>query len=395
MVDHPALVILLIGILISLSFWSRVVMSHLRMPPVAAYILIGIGLKVSHLLNGSSEILDLLGEIGIIILLFRVGMDCNLSELMKHVRRASLLATSNIFLSGAMGFLSAFYLIGLELIPSLFVGAALTATSIGVAVIAWKDESAMNKEEGKILVDMAVLDDIIAIILMGILLAIAPLLKNGLSDSLWQVMSLNFMFLLFKLALLMAGCFLFSYFLEGKMMGYLRQFEKKTDPMLTAASIGLIIAAVASFFGFSTALGAFFAGIAFSRDPKEEGLELSLKPLEDLFTPFFFIGIGLKTTPELFTSGIGITAILITVAILGKVIGTVTPALLLRMSRASALLLGVSMIPRAEISLIVLEEAANLGTWALPNQIYSSMVLLSLFTCLVTPPVIYKLLRKV
>lgn len=165
------------------------------------------------------------------------------------------------------------------------------------------------------------------------------------------------------------------------------------DAILLLVGCGILVATFASLFGFSIAIGAFFAGLIFSRDPEAVKLETLFLPLHALFAPFFFIAIGLKIDPASLGSAFGLGGVLLVVAVLGKVIGAGWPALMTT-SLAGAALIGVSMVPRAEIAMVIAQQGRDLGDWAMPPEAYSALALISVATCLLAPFAMRWILRR-
>jgi Kef-type K+ transport system membrane component KefB len=148
--------------------------------------------------------------------------------------------------------------------------------------------------------------------------------------------------------------------------------------------IAIIIAAVAGLAGFSVAIGAFFAGLIFSRDPKAVKAVSSFDSVSDLFVPFFFVGIGLSMEPAALDGAVLVGATLVVVAVVGKLLGAAFPALVCA-SWQGALLIGVSMVPRAEITMIIMEQGRRLGGWAVPPEVFGGMVMVAAITSLAAP----------
>ena len=153
------------------------------------------------------------------------------------------------------------------------------------------------------------------------------------------------------------------------------------DPLLPVVGIGLIIAAIAGMLGFSLALGALFAGVVFSRDPKAVRVDTSFDAIYQLFVPFFFIGIGLQIAPESLGLAVGFGAVLLAAAVVGKLVGAGVPAWPLD-GWTGAVLLGVSMVPRAEIALVVVMEGRRLGPWAITDEVFTAVTLVVLASSL-------------
>jgi Kef-type K+ transport system membrane component KefB len=188
-------------------------------------------------------------------------------------------------------------------------------------------------------------------------------------------------------------CFGFAVFVERRITGFFSRFERAPDPMIGVVGIAFVIAAFAGWLGFSVAVGGLFAGLAFSRDPEAVKMESSFLPIYELLMPFFFIGIGLKIDVSIAIPALGIGGVLLITAIIGKVIGAGVPAFLQSGMGAGALL-GVSMVPRAEIALVVIQTGSELGDWAVPNQLYGAMVVVAAGTCIVAPVALRYLFKK-
>ena len=152
-----------------------------------------------------------------------------------------------------------------------------------------------------------------------------------------------------------------------------------------------MIAAIAGYLGFSIAIGALFAGLAFSRDPEAVATDGGFTYFHDLLTPFFFIHIGMQTDISLLAGAIDVGLVLFIAAALSKLVFTAVPALL-SMPPGDALKLGVSMIPRAEIALVVIYECRAIDDSIVSPEVFAGMVLVSLGTCIVSPIVLRRMI---
>ncbi len=389
----------MMGLLIAISLWMKAVLPRWNLPPLAGYIVLGslfrLGIDTFEIFPAvSSAALKFLSDIGIVVLLFRIGFSSHIKALIEQLSRASLLLISDIVFTALIGFLVSYSLLDLALIPSLFVAIALTATSIGVTVSIWKEKNIMKSREGNLLLDLAALDDLATILLIGSLFTLAPQLHADI-DGVHLLTFLNPLFtILWKFSLFFFLCYLFSHFLEKKVTRFLRRSEVQPDPMVTIVGIGFIIAAVAAFFDLSLALGALFAGMAFSRDPEALKMGSSLKPLEDLFIPFFFIEIGYNILMPNSMQFLWPTVLILVTTVLAKVLAVALPAALLKIRAASAIILGVSMIPRAEVTMIAMDHGLRLGDWAVTPTLYTTVVLVCLATSILTPLILAPLIQQ-
>ncbi len=386
-VAHEFALVLTIGVLIAVSLLMKTVLNAIRIPALLGWLFLGVALgalsrNTDVLGSGELHVITFLGKIGVIVLLFRIGLESKIGSLLQQLGKASFIWAGNVIVSGLAGYAVARWILDLSGLISLVVAIALTATSVGVSVQFWEQAGKLKKQTGQLLLDVAEMDDISSIILMGLLFSLLPVLQQGTFQDLLPAFSLTAASFAVRMAVFSALCILFAKYLECPVTTWITRHEHGPEPIITIAALGFIIAATAALLGFSLALGAFFAGLAFSRDPRHIKLEASFAPLYELFSPFFFISIGLEASFGLGITTLILAAGLLIAAILGKILGTVVPALF-RSSPKAAMLLGVSMIPRAEISMIVTERALNGGV--ISEQLFSSMVLVTVGTCIVPP----------
>jgi Kef-type K+ transport system membrane component KefB len=198
---------------------------------------------------------------------------------------------------------------------------------------------------------------------------------------------------LFKALVFSACCFLFSAYAEQSLTSFFQRLDPPPDSTIMVAGVGFIIAALAGLLGFSVAIGAFFAGLVFCRDPDAIKIDASFGTFYELFVPFFFLGIGLKIDLNALASALDLGMSLLVVAVVGKVVGVALPVLKVA-ERRSAILLGISMVPRAEIVMIVMQHGMQLGEWAVPARVFAAMVLVSAATIIIVPIVLRPLLRQ-
>jgi Kef-type K+ transport system membrane component KefB len=290
------------------------------------------------------------------------------------------------------GFTAVYLLLGLDLLPALLVGTALTATSVGVSVATWQEAGAIGSDSGRLTLDVAELDDIGGILIMALVFALIPVLEGG--GSLWAPVTGTLLALLAKLAAFAVLCYLFARYLVEPMLAWAARTENTPDLMIMVAGIGFAIAALAGWLGFSLAIGALFAGLVFSHNRTATRAERSFRDLYAFLTPFFFINIGYHVDPASLGGAAQFGGVLLTAAVLGKLVGVGIPAW--RVAGAGgALLIAVSMLPRAEIAMIVMHQARSLGEGVISNQLYAGMVLVSAVTCLLTPLALRFLMARV
>jgi Kef-type K+ transport system membrane component KefB len=392
------LLVLLFGALVVATILIRSGLRRVGVPALVGHLALGLALRVLDEQTGvlgrqGHEVLGFLATIGVIVLLFRVGLESNLHGLVQQLRSASVVWLGNVAVSAAAGYLAARYLLSLGVIPSLVVATAMTATSVGIPAEIWRRAKALNSASGQRFLDVAELDDLSGVVLMALLFAVLPALRQpGEIDVVALVAGQAGLFAA-KLVAFGGLCFLISRYAEQRLTRFLRHIESGPSPMLVVAGVGVLVAALAGLLGFSVAIGAFLAGLVFSRDPQSVKMDASFAPLHELFSPFFFIGIGLAMAPGSLVAATGTGAVLLLAAAAGKIIGTTAPALACG-GRLEAVTLGVSMVPRAEIAMLIMHRGRDLGDWAVPPSTYAGMVLVSAATCVGAPVVLRHLLRE-
>ncbi|MBT3992037.1 MAG: cation:proton antiporter [Rhodospirillaceae bacterium] len=379
---------LLVGAVIVSAILVRSWLSKIGIPSLVGFIILGFFLRIvddnwTSISLHESDVIEFLASIGVFVLLFRVGLESNLHGLLDKLPAATPIWIGNVVLSGIPAYFVSLYFLELGEIPSLFIAAALTATSLAVSAEVWRESNALDSPNGETFVDVAELDDLSGVALMALLIAVAPVLRPGNGESALAAVMTALVIIVLKGAIFLALLYLAARYGEQ----YISRILKKTmapDSILLVVGIGLLISALASLAGFSIAIGGFFAGIIFSRDPEAVKLETLFLPLHSFFAPFFFIAIGLAIDPGSLASALSLGSVLLVIAIFGKVVGAGLPALMTTGS-AGATLIGISMVPRAEIALVIAQQGSILGDWAVPAEVFSSIAMISIVTCLISP----------
>lgn len=401
MAGQLPVLVLLLGTTVIVAILVRTLCRRIGVPSLVGYVLMGLVLAMidggeSFMTPEITHVFEFLGGVGVVALLFRVGLESDLAEMMAQFRRALWVWVGNVGLSGFLGYVAARWLLGFDLVPSLFVATALTATSLGVCLGVWRDAGTLDTPAGGLLVDVAELDDLSGIAIMILLFSLAPVLIAG-NGGVVSAIGQTVVEVGVKAAVFLTFCLLFARFIEAPVTGFFARLAPAPDPLLPIIGTTFIIAAFAGWLGFSLAIGALFAGLMFSRDPRAVHVDASFSSIHDLFTPFFFINIGLALDPvHLQGVGVGIVVLLLAVAIVGKVVGAAIPARLFSGGVIAgwhgALLIGISMAPRAEIAMVVMSEGRTLGDWAVPPDLFSAMVLVVVATSIIAPLLIARML---
>ena len=334
-----------------------------------------------------NDVILILAEIGVILLLFEVGLGTDVGKLLNAGGKAVIVAIGGFTAPLVLGFAVTYYLFNQSLLISLFVGGTLTATSIGITVRTLVDIHRQNSTEGQITLGAAVLDDVLGVILLALLYEFSV---TG------EIIPVN----IFKVIAFIAVFFLLAPVLAkliSQIIGYLDQ--RIDNPGLipvTIVSLVLFFAWLAQWFGAPQLLGGFAAGLALSRrfflpfglaiqstSEFSRKIESQMKPIVQLFTPIFFVTIGLSLDLRQVDWGSllfwEISLALAVVAIFGKFTG----ALLINESFPRRIVVGMAMVPRGEVGLIFAGLGATAGL--LTTDIYTSLIMVVVYTSLLSP----------
>lgn len=383
------LFMLVLGSVLLLSVPIRQGLRRACLPGLIGFVGLGFALSAIDqwtglLTPGLMDQIDFLAKLGIVTLLFRVGLESDLGRLAAQLRRAVKIWVPNMAVSALAAFTLILLWPGFGAVTALIVGIAASATSIGVSVAPWEEAGHLDSEEGALMLDVAELDDVSAVILLGILFAVTPSLQGGVNDGIWADVALTGGLQVLKIIGFGVVCFGFSRLVEPRFSALFAKLDSKLGPFIFAAGTVFVIAALADGLGFSMAIGALFAGLAFSRDPAEQRIDDAFGYILAVFGPFFFLSIGLSVTFEGLGTAVPLAVALFVVLVAGKMIGAGLPTQIIA-GRRTGRLIGASMIPRAEIYLIVMLHGLTLGAWAVPPELYTAAVFAAVGTCIAGP----------
>ena len=325
--------------------------------------------------------LDVLAEIGVVLLLFAVGLETRLDDLKKVGKSAFLVGVLGVIVPFVLGSLWA-HGSGFEWTKSLFVAAAFVATSAGITARVLQELGVLARIESRVILGAAVIDDILAMLLLGVVTS----LQGG--------EGINVKGLLFVLAQAIGFVVVIGWLGTRVMRARAHWLDRPINPLspLTIVlAICLGLAWLSTEFGLAAIIGAFLAGMIASEMHQREELEHQMQPLLALLTPFFFVITGAKIDLSVFSSGAALwmLAVVTVIAIASKLAGGFLGAWSL--GTRSALIVGVGMVPRGEVGVVIASLGLAAGVFS--NQTYAVIVAMSLLTSIVTPPVLQVLLR--
>ena len=370
-----------------------------RQPSVLGELLFGIVLaNLSPLVSGglgiefvrSNETLRFLAEVGVLILLFDVGLESDLRAFAKVGVSAVLVAVIGVVAPFILGWAAAKWMLPESPASAhIFVGAALTATSVGITVRVLKDLGVTGYPEGQTIIGAAILDDVLGLIVLAVV--VGSVTGGGASGGGISVFSIGA--IVVKAVGFLGVTILLGHFFSAKIVDLVAGKEEHGMLLILGIALCFMGAYIAEVIGLADIIGAFAAGVFL--DPYGVGIRTKtaqvtlrelLTPLSDLFVPLFFVLMGLQVDLVSLAdpSALGLGALLIVGAIAGKLIcgfGVVGRGL-------NRLAVGIGMIPRGEVGLIFAGIGARLaieGQPLLAQNVYSAIVMMVLITTLITP----------
>ena len=257
-------------------------------------------------------------------------------------------------------------------------------------LMSWEQAGALRTRAGEFLLDLAELDDLSAVLLLVLLTSAAGSFAGDGSGS-FAAATKDAGLALLWMAVIGLAAYGFARHLELRVTTWFLREKGASPTLVVVLGVGLLIAGLAGLAGFSAAVGALFAGLAFSRDPQAVRMDARFSLIYDLFTPFFFIAVGYAIDPSALGSALGIGGVLVLVAVAGKMLGAGLPSWRL-FGAGGAVVIGASMAPRAEIAMVVMRRAN--AESLVSESVYAGLVTVSAVTCLLTPIVVHRLLAR-
>jgi Kef-type K+ transport system membrane component KefB len=330
-------------------------------------------------------VLETMSELGVIVLLFAVGLETRATDILRVGGRALSVGVLGIIAPFALGF-AFMAATGHPRLESAFVATALVATSVGITARVLQDLGVLRAREARIILGAAVIDDILGLLLLAVVSAAGESGGANVGDVAWIAVQ----------ALAFVG------FVAWLGTHATRQFsvhlERLSDalplpvPLNVALMLMLGLAASASIIGLAGIIGAFLAGMVLAESRERFDLERQTQPVYEFLVPFFFVFTGSQVDPAVFRDGgiVALAAAITVIAVASKLIGA--GGAMWGGGRRSMAIVGIGMVPRGEVGLIVAGLGLSLGI--ISTDLFAVVVLMSIATTLVVPPALFALYRR-
>lgn len=380
-------ILLMLVVILAAAKLLTDISDRVSQPAVLGELLAGLilGDSLLRVVSPQNEILHMLAEFGAVLLLFEIGLESDITELFRVGWRSLWVAVIGVVTPAVLGF-GVSVLLGQPILPAVFIGATLTATSVGITARVLKDIGILRWGESQVILGAAVADDVIGLLILAVVSGLA----QGESLSLWQASKVLGLALVFLVGALTVGLKA-SHFL----LRFAVQMRARAALVTAALVFCFLFAALAQMAGLAPIVGAFSAGLVLARTEHRIRIVERASAIADMLVPIFFVMMGaqmnLRAIDLATPAGkavLSLAGMLIVVAILGKV----ASGLALWGTRMRAWLVGVGMVPRGEVGLIF--ATIGLQQKVFDVTMYTAILVLVMVTTLITPPWLRALARR-
>jgi Kef-type K+ transport system membrane component KefB len=369
------------AILIAAKLFGEV-SEQLGQPAVLGELIAGVllGASAFGIVDPTDAIIHIFAELGVILLLFQIGLETDLRKLMKTGAAACAVAVVGVVLPFALGFFvaEAFHL---SRVTSIVTGAALTATSVGITARVLADLRRLHEPEGQIVLGAAVIDDVLGLIILSVVSGVVA----GGAITIGSIGITTFKAIAFIAVALAAGRLL-----APPLFRLLQRVSSEATIAVMGLVFAFILALLAEHAGSALIIGAFVAGLIMQPTAQRETIERGVVRLGHFFVPIFFVVVGASVDVRSFTQPmvLGLGGAITAVAVIGKLSGGYAPWWF----KGRKLVIGVAMVPRGEVGLIFAQTGLTAG--ALNNGEFSAVMLMVMATTFIAPVALKQVLSR-
>jgi Kef-type K+ transport system membrane component KefB len=378
----------LVGLLVVMLGTAKVLgalAQRLGQPAVLGELVAGVilGRSVLGLVDPQTDVLHLFAELGVMILLFEIGLETNLRQLLQVGGAATVVALVGVTLPFALGY-AVCRLLGFDTLVAVVAGATLTATSVGITARVLADLGRLQEPESHIILGAAVLDDVLGLVILAVVTGLtAGHTLTALRVATTTAIAFGFL----------AGTLLIGRLVVPSLVRAMSRIDLPGNPTMLAVMLAFGLAWLASVVGSAMIIGAFAAGLLLRETPQAHEIERGVAHLGHFFVPLFFVTVGAAVDVGVFNPlepdnrpTLLIGGLLILVAVLGKWLAGYAPLWF----KGNKHLIGVGMIPRGEVGLIFAQT--GLASGVLTSQLFSAVTMMVLVTTFIVPPLLKHLL---
>jgi Kef-type K+ transport system membrane component KefB len=351
---------------------------------VAGVLLGGSVLGIVPVAGVEAEVIHVLAELGVLLLLFEIGLETDLREMFRVGTASLAVALVGIVLPFAFGYLFWRYAPhapsgnGDLVTAAIFIGATLTATSVGITARVLSDLGQMHTPEARIIIGAAVIDDVLGLVILSVVTGVAA----GAAVTLVGILKTLGVAVGFLVVAVVAGRFL-----APRLFDVIDRMRVRYGVVAGAMAFALALAALAGLAGSAVIVGAFAAGLILSGTNQFDTIEQEVKPVGSIFAPVFFVSVGSAVNLQLLipsTPGARATLAIAGALTLLAIVGKVAAGWAAPWTRFRRVVVGVGMVPRGEVGLIFADIGRRAGI--LGDEVFGAVLLMVMATTFVAPP---------
>ena len=357
-----------------------------------------LGINMSVEGDDLTSLIYVFSELGVIFLLFSVGLETKVKDLVGSGKAAFLCALLGVILPFIAGFALIIAIGGYDSNCAMFMGAAMVATSVGITARIIKDMRLMDAKESRIIIAAAVIDDVLGMIVLAIV--------QGLASTGGEIDIVNLLIIIFKAVAFVLVAIAIANWVVPKIYDFYDERNRKKvsegkvpysyNKLVIAIIVCLGMAFLAEYMGLAAIIGAFLAGMMFANYAWEWELEQKVESVTSFFISFFFVYVGMQVDIETMSDMTVITLSLIVVvlALITKYVGCGLGAKLgdRSLDMSSFNIIGVGMMPRGEVGIIIASIGYTSGVMS--ADLYGVVVIMSVLTTIIAPPILSVLFKR-
>ena len=375
MMGEETRLLLDIVLLTAIAGLCSIILVKLRLPAIIGYLVAGIVLGPTMLpeLWVQQSTIDLLAGLGIVLLMFYIGLELNLRELKRIGTQTLIVVTVEMSLMVMIGYLVG-TMLGLAPTASIFLGAIISGTSTAVIVAVLHGTKHIDAETSKRVIGITVLEDVGQVVILTLA---APMLV-GDSPTLGSTLDMILLIGLFILLTIILGATIIP-----KALDWVGKRYSGEILLIVAVAFCFTMALISSLIGLSLAIGAFLMGVIVSLAMHSRLIKVKVEPMKELFMAVFFISIGTQIYPELVLDGLPLAIIIAAAFIIGKILSVGLACYLTDLDGRSSFTIALNLVAMGEFAFIIAKVALDAGLVNL--NFYSSVIGAALITMLVLP----------
>lgn len=386
----------LVMVLVSLvgAYFFSYILKRIGIPTAVGQIGMGIILSIPFIKTtifsqNNIDLLSFLAHLGVILLFYYVGLETNLNLFTKHLKKSALISAFNTLLPLALGFIVMKFILGYTIIVSLIIGVALSVSAQSISLSLLNELKLVKSKIGSMIITAGAVDDLIELFLATLLLSVFHVTITNLNFSRFLID-----ITLFILAIVVARLWVLPFALK-----FFDREKSSTARFMGSLIILLLIASLSEFLGVGVLIGAMIAGMLIRQtiikdvvipNWEEHDIARSIHIIAFGFLiPLFFVWVGLNTDITTIVTNFWFIVLLVVIATLGTVGGTIIATLLDKGTLSEGMLLGWGLNPKGDIELIIAALAFNAAI--ITQGIFTALVMMSLLTMLISPIVFKRL----